>query len=278
MARCPHGHPVEPDARFCRTCGAAVVHEATAVPAPAASSGRRRTTVVFAAILGALVLAGGAIAVLQSQSDEPERDSSAPESKQPRTGSTRQERSTTTSAAPTTALGDGPTRTTVPCNDGPSLCSHWTLNGNRVGAAALGEPFDETIDALRAVLGKEDSDEPVELCPSGQIDRTVVWGDFQADFGRGEDGVERFVGWGYGARGRAPAPLLTTEERVTVGDTVASFRTAYREAFMVFDDDGSPYGPSFEIRTADGTMNGATTGVSDSDVITAIAAGAFCGE
>ena len=284
--RCPNGHVVADDDLFCGECGAPTVEPEPPgppldEPGLPGTPGRTTRAVTIGAIAAGVVAIIAIGFVLNRAGDG---DSSAAVVK-PESVTTLASAATTQDSTSDEAGVDTSTPpSTPPCSDGSSVCGHdepaatWTLQPDGLGFVHFTELRQSAEPALRARFGNPTSDQPVNDCPSQQLSRIVAWKDLTLYFSD-SDGADRLVGWDYGTDTGRAQPTIALAEGPTVGSTVRDLMNIFHGRFSIDGgSDGSPYGVTFTIQYDHGFIRGALTGTDDDATVTALSAGASCGE
>jgi hypothetical protein len=165
----------------------------------------------------------------------------------------------------------------------PTAAPSLILGREGVGVAAFGEPADEAIGAVTAVLGEPDQDsgwvEPLSIgACAGTEARFVAWGALNLYFSDESPvaaGEPHFFSYSYGSeRDLAAAPEgLATPEGIGLGTTVEFLRAAY-DGVVVEQGEEGLIAPTFYV---DDRLSGRLTGGADDDLVTVIIGGDPCG-
>jgi hypothetical protein len=150
-----------------------------------------------------------------------------------------------------------------------------------LGVATFGEPADTVVAALTALLGEPTEDtgfvDPflIGTCATNEL-RRVSWDSLSVLFGdNGTPGSRQFFSYAYGdVTDLAAEPVgLLTPAGIGIGTTVADLRSAYPEVVVQEGEEGL-FESSFFV---DETLAGLLTGAADTDLVTVIFGGEFCG-
>jgi hypothetical protein len=196
---------------------------------------------------------------------------------------------TTTTLPPTTTRQEPTTSRAEPTTTLPPVQGQLVLGVRGLGPATFGQPADQVVAALRAVLGRPDEDRRWDqrkqqlfgVCP-GSNHRFVRWGKLSVlfadgDTGQGNAGRQHFFAW-YAEAPKAAGKRLATPEGVTVGSTTAQVRAAYGDRATLWGAEGGlPAG--FRVGSPqDFELFGWLTDPGPRGTVTMLAAGAPCGE
>jgi hypothetical protein len=196
---------------------------------------------------------------------------------------------TTTTLPPTTTRQEPATTRAEPTTTRPPAQGQLVLGARGLGPASFGQPADQVVAALRAVLGEPDEDRRWDqrkqhlfgVCP-GSNHRFVRWGRLSVlfadgDTGRGHAGRQHFFAW-YAEAAQAGGKPLATAEGVAVGSTTAQVRAAYGDRATIWGAEGArPAG--FRVGSPQVfELLGWLTDSSPRGKVTMLAAGVPCGE
>jgi hypothetical protein len=166
---------------------------------------------------------------------------------------------------------------------GPAAAPPLLLDRDGLGVATFGEPAEDAIGAVTAVLGEPDEDsgwvEPLSIgACAGTAARFTAWGSlylYFSDESPVADGERHFFGYSYGNEGDlSEAPEgLATPEGIGLGTTVEFLRAAY-DGVVVEPGEEGLIAPTFYV---DERLSGRLTGGSDDDLVTVIIGGDPCG-
>jgi hypothetical protein len=182
---------------------------------------------------------------------------------------------TTTATPDTTATTAAPTTTVAPVA--------LTLGRDGLGVVTFGTEAEPAIAAVSAALGAPTEDtgwvDPITISNcAGEELRRVSWGTLSLLFGDpagSGSGRRQFFASSYGSvaeLGGAPEGLRTPEG-LGLGATVAQLRGAYPQVQITPGEEGL-IEPSFYV---DDNLSGLLTGDADTDAVTVIFGGPFCG-
>jgi hypothetical protein len=195
----------------------------------------------------------------------------------------------TTTVPPTTAPREPTTTRAEPTTTRPPAQNHVVLGTRGLGPASFGQPPDQVIAALRAVLGRPDEERSWDqrqqqrfgVCPGGNH-RFVRWGKLYALFADGDTGQgparrQHFFAY-YAEAPEVGGKRLATVEGVAVGSTTAQVRAAYGDRAVIWGPEGGlPAG--FRVGSPqDLELLGWLTGPGPQGTVTMLAAGTPCGE
>ena len=147
--------------------------------------------------------------------------------------------------------------------------------------ATFGDPADAVVAALTALLGEPTEDtgwvDPFQIgtCAGNEL-RRVSWDSLAVLFGdNGTPGSRQFFSYSYGdVTDLAAEPVgLFTPAGIGIGASVTDLRTAYPEVQIAAGEDGL-FESSFYV---DDTLAGLLTGPADTDLVTVVFGGPFCG-
>jgi hypothetical protein len=158
-----------------------------------------------------------------------------------------------------------------------------TLAPTGLGVATFGTDADAAVAAVTAALGPPTEDtgwvDPLTIAScAGEELRRVSWGVlalYLGDPAATDSGVRQFFTYSYGNvadLGGEPAGL-TTAEGIGLGDSVADLRAAYPQVQIVPGEEGL-IEPAFYVSDE---LGGFLTGDTDTDSVTVMYGGAFCG-
>jgi hypothetical protein len=166
---------------------------------------------------------------------------------------------------------------------GSVLAPTIVLGRDGLAVAAFGDPADDTVAAVTAVLGVPDEDsgwvEPLSIgACAGEEGRFVAWGSLylyfadESTFGNGE---RHFFGYSYGSASDLEAipEGLATPEGIGLGTSVAFLRAAYHDVVVEAGEEGL-FPANFYV---DDNLSGRLTGGEDDDLVTVIIGGDPCG-
>ncbi|MDQ3469511.1 MAG: hypothetical protein M3487_07070 [Actinomycetota bacterium] len=188
--------------------------------------------------------------------------------------------SPSTAAAPTTdpATTAAPPTTATPTTVAPVTL---TLQRDGLAVAAFGTDADATVAAVTAALGAPTEDtgwvDPLTIstCAGTEL-RRVSWGVLSLLFGDPAGaGARVFFAYSYGdvsGLGGQPAGLVTPEG-LGLGTPVVDLRTAYPAVTINAGEEGLVESSFF----VDDALAGLLTGATDTDSVTVIFGGPFCG-
>lgn len=275
---CPNGHPVDPEAPFCATCGEAVSkcpngHAVAAAssfcgdcgaptaPTPAEPSDQpSRRWVPWA--IGSTALAALVIGLLLFQGDDGAQTPTAAIA----TSSTTTEPTTTTTTTPST--------TTIVAT--PEL----SLLPDGLGAVSVGDPTDEVMATMTDILGPA-ADDFIEPNCLGATARFVRWGALTLVLW--VDDNPRLGRYGVGRQGEINTALpnnveLRTTDGIAVGSTLADLRATYGSELIIED-----LVPGFiwfaSSADTDNRITGSLNGLDDDAQVETIGAGdGLCSE
>jgi hypothetical protein len=187
-----------------------------------------------------------------------------------------------TSADASPSVASSSAASSVP-SSAPAVAPTVVLDRDGLGVAAFGEPADDAIGAVTAVLGEPDEDsgwvEPLSIgACAGTAARFVAWGAlylYFSDESPVAHGARHLFGYSYGnERDLAEAPEgLATPEGIGLGTTVAFLRAAY-DGVVVEPGEEGLIAPTFYV---DDRLSGRLTGDADDDLVTVIIGGDPCG-
>ena len=150
-----------------------------------------------------------------------------------------------------------------------------------LGVATFGEPADTVVAALTTLLGEPTEDtgfvDPflIGTCATNEL-RRVSWDSLAVLFGdNGTPGSRQFFSYAYGdVTDLAAEPIgLFTPAGIGIGATVTDLRAAYPVVQIAAGEEGL-FETSFFV---DETLAGLLTGPADTDLVTVIFGGPFCG-
>jgi hypothetical protein len=195
---------------------------------------------------------------------------------------------TTTPREPPTTRG-APTTRPAPTTTRPPAPSRVVLGVGGLGPATFGQPPDQVVAALRAVLGPPDEQRSWDqrqrqlfgFCPGGNH-RFARWGELYAlfadgDTGQGPAGRQHFFAW-YAEAAQAGGKRLETAQGITVGATTSKVQAAYGNRALIWAAEGGlPAG--FRVGPPQGRqLFGWLTDHGPRGTVTTLAAGSVCGE
>ncbi len=188
---------------------------------------------------------------------------------------------------PTTPPTDPPTTpptTPAPTTAAPTTTAPaqaLTIHQDGLGVVPFGTEADAAVAAVTTALGAPSDDtgwvDPASIsgCAGDEL-RRVSWGVLSLYLGDPAGGGSRqFFTYSYGNvtdLGGQPAGLATPEG-ITLGDPVADLRAAYPSVEIVPGEEGL-IEPSFYVND---NFGGLLTGESDTDSVTVMFGGPFCG-
>jgi len=186
----------------------------------------------------------------------------------------------TTEAPPTTAT---PTTAAAATTAPPTTAApiELLLRRDGLGVAAFGTEADAAVAAMTTALGEPTEDtgwvDPLTIstCAGAEV-RRVSWGVLSLLFGdQAGGGARNFFSYAYGdvaGLGGQPAGLLTSEG-LGLGTPVADLRVAYPAVTLNAGEEGLVESSFF----VDDALAGLLTGATDTDSVTVIFGGPFCG-
>jgi hypothetical protein len=201
----------------------------------------------------------------------------------------------TTTVDPGTTAALGPATTTVgPAttvavseSTGPAttvaLEDLIVLDRDGLGVAGFGDPAEDAIAAVTAVLGEPDEDsgwvEPLSIgACAGTEARYVAWGAlylYFSDESAITTGERHLFSYSYGRESDLEAipEGLATPDGIGLGTSVEFLRAAYPDVVVEPGEEGV-FAPNFYV---DDTLSGRLTGGADDDLVTVIIGGDPCG-
>ena len=210
----------------------------------------RSSTRAVLGLLG-LGLAAGAVAavLLAAGGDEPSRRAAGPAV------------SSDPSPSPSATPSPSPSPSASP-SPSPFPPPRIELRGDDLAVTRVGDPREQAVPAVVAVLGPGDADPPSVSCVGS--DTEVAWPDLRLGF----DAQGRLNGWVAGT------PRLQTPSGVRVGTAVRDLRRIYGDRLRLFppNPDG---GHSFDVAEVD--LVGFLDGDAPDSRVTALANGACTG-
>ncbi|MGA7272400.1 MAG: hypothetical protein WB239_15110, partial [Acidimicrobiia bacterium] len=195
---------------------------------------------------------------------------------------------TTVTTLPTTTVTTLPTTTvtTLPTTTVTTLAP-LVMSAHGLGAARLGDPYDDTVAAITDRLGRPDhdsgwirSDSPqVGTCP-GTIVRVVQWHSLRLFFSDGPtefgEDIRHFFYYNQSIVDADEQIDLATEQGIRLGSTVRALRRVYGESLTI--DDSVQFGISFMVDTGGSSLlSGTLTSASPEGLVTSIGGGFGCG-
>jgi hypothetical protein len=196
------------------------------------------------------------------------------------TGQVPSQPAATTTLDPVTTVADtvavGPPSTVA-------LEDFLVLDRDGLGVASFGDPAEEAVAAVTAVLGEPDEDsgwvDPLSIgACAGTEARYVAWGAlylYFSDESAIAAGERHLFSYSYGRESDLEAipEGLATPQGIGLGTSVEFLRAAYPDVVVEPGEEGV-FSPNFYV---DDTLSGRLTGGADDDLVTVIIGGDPCG-
>jgi hypothetical protein len=190
--------------------------------------------------------------------------------------------SSSVAASSVAASSVAATTSAVPADSAP-VDDLLVLDHDGLGIVEFGDPADEAVAAVAAMLGQPVADTgwvvplTIGAC-AGTEARTVSWGSlhlYSSDESGFASGARHLFGYSYGSVEdlEATPAGLATPEGIGLGTTVDFLRAAYEGVVVEAGEEGI-IAPSFYV---DDRLSGRLTGDADDDLVTVIIGGDPCG-